>query len=437
MDLNNIPEKYRNNPNVTFVNPDHYTADIDESARHILDLINQRVGGAGESLHDILKYVFDETRNLFHCNRLGLAFLTDDSQRVTAYASVAEYEPLRLKAGYTEDIQNSSLEYILKSGKTRIIHDLKTYIDQYPETRSSKILLHEGVRSSMTCPLHVDDRIVGLFFRSSFEPHSYKPEHVHFQLAIAERLSQAIEKAYRIEQLRDAMKNYGEMLGFISHEIKSPIGATIMECKLMLDNYLGDINPKVRDRLQRIVTRSEHLLGMVRDYLDISRMEGGELKARFTEGVNIQDTIVNPMIDVLQTTADEKGMTVNLNVPSDALTVRCDPDLLKIAVTNFLSNAIKYGRENTPIDINLQKHLDGFRLTVRNEGPGFPKSEIPNLFRKFSRLQTKELLKQKGTGLGLYTVWRIAKLHRGNISADSEEGSWAEFTLTIPGSEME
>jgi len=71
-------------------------------------------------------------------------------------------------------------------------------------------------------------------------------------------------------------------------------------------------------------------------------------------------------------------------------------------------------------------------LAVWNEGPGFPEAEKSRLFRKFSRLQTPELLKQKGTGVGLYTSWRIVRLHGGRIRADSEEGHWAEFRVELP-----
>lgn len=431
-----IPDRYKDDPNIVFVHPetvmDEYTG-FDTPIQNILDRINRRVGTAGHSPGDILQFVFHESHSLYQCNRLGLAFLTDGDERVTAYDSVADYEDLYLKSGYNEEIQNSSLEFILKSGTTRIIHDLQEYLERHPESRSTKILVREGIRSSMSCPLTVDDRIVGLFFRSSVHPHVYTLDHVRFHLAIAERLSQVVEKAYHIEQLTAAMKNYSEMLGFISHEIKSPIASTIMECKLMLDNYVGELNPKVRERIERIVNRSEHLLGMVRDYLDISRIEGGELRVKFVDRVDIVSTVFQPVIDAMRSDLEQKNNVISQKFPENTITARCDPDLMRIVFSNLVSNAIKYGRNDSEITIEMTPIADGFRFSVTNEGPGFPKSEIPNLFKRYSRLQTPELIRQKGTGLGLYTVWRIVKLHRGNIHADSEQGSWARFTVDIPG----
>lgn len=436
----NIPEKYMNDPNIVFVHPETVMNDdapLDAGARAVLDRINQRIGSAGYSPQDILTFVFNESRSLFQCNRLALAFLTDGDERIKSYSVVADYEPIYLKSGYSEEIQNSSLEFVLKNRRPRIIHDLSEYLRRFPTSRSTKMMLHEGIRSSMTCPLSLDNRIVGLFFRSSIHPHVYSLDHVRFHLAIAERMSQVIEKVYRIEQLTTAMKNYDEMLGFISHEIKSPIATTIMESKLMLNNYLGELSPSVRQRLERIVSRNERLLEMIRDYLDVSRLEGGELRVKFTRDVDIAFLVIQPVIDVMRSDAEQKRIDIIQKLPDEKVLAEIDPDLIRIVLANLISNAIKYGKEGSEIIVELKRSPEGFRLIVINEGPGFPKSEIPNLFKKYTRLQTPELIRQKGTGLGLYTVWRIVKLHRGHIQADSEQGSWARFTVDIPGTKAE
>jgi len=435
-----IPEKYKDDPNIIFVDPDKVEPEfLLESipGQETLNRINHKVGTTGESIEDILNFVFEETRDMFNCDRIGLAFLTDNNERVTAYMAVSDYEPMRLQKGYSEDLRGSSLEYILKSGRTRIIEDLEEYGRKFPESRSTKILLEEGVRSNMTSPLMVDDRIVGLFFRSSRNPKSYRLKHVHTHLSLADRLSQVVEKAYRIEQLKTAMNNYTEMLGFVSHEIKSPLSTIIMDCKMMLDGYMGPLEPRVDQRIKRIVARGEYLLGMVREYLDLARIEGGELKLRNYKNVDLKFDIIEHSIDMHQTVAEENGMTIHFDAPPTPVTVKGDPGLLRIVSVNLLSNAIKYGARNGRIDIVLTPTCEGARFSVQNEGPGFPKSQIPNLFKKFSRIQTPELIQKKGTGVGLYTVWRIIKLHRGRIRAESEEGSWARFTVDLPFSEQE
>ncbi len=271
-----IPIGYRNDPNIRFFDPN----EIDISAvtrmkSHRLPFRTSINGSAEPEIRLMRLWIsyFDETKSLFPCNRLGLAFLSDDNDRVNAYSAVADFEPVLLKKGYSEDLQGSSLEYILQSGKTRIIHDLAVYLEKFPDSRSSAILVREGIRSSLTCPLTVDGRIVGLFFRSSILSNAYTSVHIRLHHAIAERLSQVVEKTYRIEKLAEANRNYSEMLGFVSHEIKNPLASTIMEANLILENYSGEVDPRIRMRIERIVKRSEGLLALVRDYLDLAQLE--------------------------------------------------------------------------------------------------------------------------------------------------------------------
>ena len=105
---------------------------------------------------------------------------------------------------------------------------------------------------------------------------------------------------------------------------------------------------------------------------------------------------------------------------------------MRIALTNLLRNAVKYGKENSEIRIWTAQEEQQVHITVWNEGPGFSPSQRTKLFKKFSRLDDPALKKEKGTGIGLYMAWRIMQLHEGRIMAQSEQGKWAEFTLCWP-----
>jgi signal transduction histidine kinase len=125
-------------------------------------------------------------------------------------------------------------------------------------------------------------------------------------------------------------------------------------------------------------------------------------------------------------------MRLDWEPPEDPLIVYGDADLLKIVVINLLSNAAKYGFQQGRIELSVELTDGILRFSVFNEGPGWPESEQPRLFKKFTRLQTEELQRRKGTGVGLYTCWRIARLHGGRIFAESKHGEWARFTCEIP-----
>ncbi len=395
-----------------------------------LEKINARIA-AGRNLEEVITFLFETVRAVSPCDRIGLSFLEEGGRRLVAHFAVAAYSPLLLRKGYAEDLHGSSLERVIHERTPRIINDLEAYLATHPRSVSTRILLREGVRSSLTCPLYVDDRVVGLLFRSSREKNAYDGTHVKLHLAMAERIGQAVEKAYRIEQLEAANAAYTEMLGFVFHELKSPLASIIMDGKVLGDGYLGELSGPQFDKVGRMIGKAEYLLNLVREYLDLARIESGTLELNARKEVLFAGEVVEPAIDIVKPQIEEKRMRLVAEL-DESLRCDCDPDLMKIVVVNLVGNAAKYGNEGGEIHARLWKEEDWLRAAVRNEGPGFPKSMRGRLFRKFSRLDTPELRARKGTGVGLYTTWRIVELHGGRIDAVSEEGAWAEFSFEIP-----
>ena len=289
------------------------------------------------------------------------------------------------------------------------------------------------MRSNLTCPLIVDGRIVGFMFRSSREPRVYDQHHVELQMALTERLSQAVEKAWRIEQLTAANAAYMEMLGFVSHELKNPVASMVTDARLIAEGYLGAVDAKQKEKLGRLIKKGEYLLELVREYLDLARVEGDQLQLTQRCEVPFVEEVIEPAIDVMQTQMEERGMVLDTALPmTPTLLIDCDPALLKIVVVNLLGNAVRYGRDHGRIMVTVTTPHDNLKVSVWNEGQGFDPAQRPRLFRKFSRLDGVHATGQRGTGLGLYNSWRIVQLHHGRLSADSHPGSWAEFTFEIP-----
>ncbi len=396
----------------------------------VLDRINQKVAAA-PSLHEMMGFVFDSMLELYPCDRIGLAFLEDEGRRVVAQWARATYEPLLLKSRYAEDISGSSLRTVFETRSPRIINDLARYGEEHPRSISTSVLLKEGVRSSLTCALSVEDRTCGFLFLSSRRPNAYTLHHVGLWQAVAERLSQAVEKAWRIEQLLAANQAYNEVLAFVSHELKNPVASMITDARVLAQGYLGALEDRQVQKLEQLIKKGDYLLDLIREYLDLARMEGGQLRLNAVKTRPVED-LIESAVELVLPQIQENGMTVERDFPARIDHVDCDPALLKIVLVNLVGNAAKYGHPNGLIRISLQQRPDRFRIAVWNEGPGFPPQERSRLFRKFSRLQTPELRSRKGTGVGLYTAWRIVNLHGGRMEADSNPGQWAEFSLEIP-----
>lgn len=394
--------------------------------RELLADMNERVA-AGQDLDEIMTFVFERTRAVYPCDRLSLAFVAQEGDRVSARWTRADYEPLRLKPGYTESFRGSSLEDVLLHGRLRVIYDLEAYGREHPDSVSTRLLLEEGVRSSMTCALYAADRPVALFFRSARQPRAYTDRHIKLHWAMAGRMAQAVEKAWRIEQLSEANRSYMEMLGFVSHELKGPLGNVLTGGRILLDGYIGDLSEKQRTFVERMVRNADYLTGLVKEYLDLARMEGGDLSLHAQAGIDIQTDLIEPSLALFEDDIRKKGVDLRVDV-DDGMKGSGDPALLRIVLVNLIGNALKYGAEEKgEIRIAFQRDGGDAVLSVWNRGPGFSEEERHKLFKKFSRLSAPELASRKGSGVGLYTCRRILALHQGRMDARSAPGEWAEF----------
>ena len=408
----------------------HLTVQLGPEERQVLDTINRKVAAA-ESLDDVMNFVFEATERIFPCDRVSIALLEDSERRVTSRWVRAHYQPVLLDSGYSEGTAAGTLRRVLQSGSTRLIGDLAEYVRLNPDSHASLLLLQEGSRSSMTCPLRVEGRSVGFLFRNSRRPYAYDDYQVMLHNQLAERLSQSVEKAWRIDQLTAANQGYLEMLGFASHELKSPLSSIIMQADLLLNGYVGPLSEQQRRHVESMSRKAAELLDTTKDYLDLARLEGGRFKMSVEDYTLVRDRLLAPVLDTLAPQIAEKAMTVETAVTETAH-IQCDAGLMKTVCLNLVGNAVKYGRNGGRIRISGEHRGKSFRLAVWNEGAGFPPEERSKLFKRFSRLAVHEHKHTKGSGVGLYIVWQIIQLHGGRVHAHSQYGEWAEFVWEIP-----
>ena len=426
-----MADKSAENIQYPVVTPDSVApADLSPGERNALELINRKIAGLN-SLPEVIDFLFKSSQDLFPCDRIGVAFVEEGGKRLRLHYVTANYGPLQLDSGYSAELDGSSLSAIFRNITPRIINDLSGYALDHPGSDSTALLLKEGVLSSMTCPLLVDGRPVGVMFRSAKKTGAYTGRHIILHMAIAERLGQAVEKAYRIEQLSDAINSYMEMLGFVSHELKSPLSSIITLARTFRDGYFGTISPDHREIIDRIVRKAEYLHNLSAEYLNLSRFESGRIQVSRREAVFVQE-VITPALELIAPQAEERNITLTSVLPPDDIRLDCDPELMKIVMVNLLGNAVKYGNTGGNVKLTLSADEDKVAVSVWNEGPGFSRDQKKHLFRKFSRLDSPELMKQKGSGIGLYVAWNIIMLHQGRIRADSEQGKWAEFSFEMP-----
>ena len=225
-------------------------------------------------------------------------------------------------------------------------------------------------------------------------------------------------------------RNYMEMLGFVSHELKNPLTSAIMSLHTVKDGYLGEVNPDQEKSLESTAQSLNYFQDMIKNYLDLSRLEKGELEVNKTQ-VRPWTGIIVPVIEGLWQELEKRQMLVENRIPED-LEVFADDHLLRIVYDNLLSNAVKYGLEGGTILLDAQEGTDRVTLGVRNDSIGIPSEKMSLLFRKFSSLETPDYRGQRGTGLGLYICKEIVEAQGGEIWADSQMGEWVKFDFTLP-----
>jgi len=231
-------------------------------------------------------------------------------------------------------------------------------------------------------------------------------------------------------ELKTTNKNYMEMLGFVSHELKNPLASAIMGLFTVKDGYIGELNSAQKKSLDSVAKSLNYFKDMIGNYLDLSRLEKGEVHVNKTQFRVLED-VVKPVLESLKQELHQKNMVLK-NYIFPEVELNTDRNLLRIVYDNLLSNAIKYGKENGEIELNYKQYKEEVVFNVRNEGKGIPKEKMSMLFKKFSRIDSPEYAGKKGTGLGLFICKEILEKQGGKILAESEEGKWATFTFTLP-----
>jgi two-component system NtrC family sensor kinase len=229
--------------------------------------------------------------------------------------------------------------------------------------------------------------------------------------------------------LEQMNKNYLDMLGFVSHELKNTLGVIYTSARALDAGIVGSLNEAQAALAHNISKSIDGAVRMTRNYLDLARIEKGELRVIPKETDMIRE-IIDPLLDELKPMIDQQGVTIEKQLPGTI--VLCgDTALLKIAYRNLLDNALKYGNKGGKIRLGFEEKSGSFQFEVWNEGKGLTSEQVSRLFEKFVRFEGQTEA-TRSTGLGLFITREIITKHHGEIRAESEPGQWMRFRFTLP-----
>ncbi len=394
-----------------------------------LSRVTERIN-AGLLIEDVLGHVYDSFRPIIPYDRIGFSLIDQDGATVRAIWARSDAPGLGIGAGYAAALAGSSLEPILESGVPRVLNDLEAYLREHPQSDSTRRVVEEGMRSSLTCPIMAMGKRVGFLFFSSRQKGTYADLHVQLFQQIAGQLSTIVEKSRLYQELLELNQLKNKFLGIAAHDLRSPIAAIKGTLSLLVDGLMGPLTGEQRELLAELSQAASHMQSLVEDLLDVTAIEAGSLVLR---------PILLPLGDFLQACAKSgrrlaaaKSMSLELELAPNLPEVCLDPDRMEQVMSNLVGNAIKFSHPGSPIRI-VARGGDGEALvTVEDRGQGIAKAEIEKLFQPFARTSTRPTAGEQTTGLGLAIVKRIVEAHGGRVEVESEPGRGSSFRVRLP-----
>ena len=228
---------------------------------------------------------------------------------------------------------------------------------------------------------------------------------------------------------RSATEAKSRFLAGISHELRTPLNGIIGFSELMHDGKVGPVSPDHREFLGDILTSARHLLRLINDILDLSKVEAGKME--FQPEPQLVDTLVQEVRDVVRPLADRKNIELTTEVPA-SLTVVIDASRFKQVLYNYLSNAVKFTPPGGHVSLRVTvEEGSRFRLEVEDTGIGIEPAEMARLFQEFQQLPNSRTADQ-GTGLGLALTRHIVEAQGGQVAVRSEPGRGSVFSAVLP-----
>jgi GAF domain-containing protein len=304
------------------------------------------------------------------------------------------------------------------------------------ESPVRKPLIDVGHRALLGVPLLSEDEVIGVLAVTRKRPGEFEPEVVRLLSTLATQSSLAIQNARLFREIEDksrqlevASQHKSEFLANMSHELRTPLNAIIGFSEVLSERMFGELNEKQEEYLKDIYASGNHLLSLINDILDLSKIEAGRMELELSDFH--LPTALDSALTLVRERAGRRGIALQMNVDNRLGQIQADERKVRQVVLNLLSNAIKFTPEGGRIEVGAVPK-DGFvEISVSDTGVGIAAEDQEAVFEEFRQAGTADK-KVEGTGLGLTLCRKFVELHGGRIWVTSELGVGSTFTFTIP-----
>jgi signal transduction histidine kinase/DNA-binding response OmpR family regulator len=423
---------------------------IDETRRRVQELsllfnLGRSLASASMEIRDVAETVARFYIDALDIDEVSISLVDNETNKLQAIADLLRSDTNQ--EGIPKLVDNEEYDLSEYPSTAKVLQNMQPMIIQASDPNADQAELmymsEHDVQTLMVIPLGTKGGAFGIIELEVYrKERRFNQDQITLAMTLANTAATAIENARLVEeqrqtaeQLREVDKLKSQFLANMSHELRTPLNSIIGFSRVILKGIDGPITELQKQDLTAINSAGQHLLQLINDVLDISKIEAGKMELAFDDQVNLGDLVTSAMSTAVGLTKD-KPIKLERQIQTDLPLVRADTTRIRQVLINFLSNAAKFTDEGTiTVKAVIETNLLGMQeimVSVTDTGPGIALEDQQKLFQPFSQVDASPTRKIGGSGLGLSISRLLVELHGGRIGLISDIGKGSTFYFTLP-----